>query len=299
MISTVLDNNYNLQKISEHIHFDELSPYKGCKFKIHEDVYVSIIATKETSFYTTSATESFKLQEGYSFLKYLPKDTLIEIKSLAINSKCLFIIYSKDFIDRLGTEEHRFFQLIQIYTPHTIQDVAIHSSVVELLQVNGPAYLRNIQQKSKVLEIFFKQLTFISNLQEKDTVNLRLEEIKKVEKAKKLIDENISNTYTIPELSRIIGTNEQYLKQHFKQQYGMTIRSYILKNKMNHAKELLLKGDYKVAVIANKIGYKHATHFTTAFKRYFGFLPNSIRFNWIAYLSPYYLDLELELLCIL
>lgn len=297
MISTVLDNNYTLHKISEHIHFDELSPYKGCKFKILEDVYVSIIATKETSFYTSSGTESFKLQEGYSFLKYLSKDTLIEIKSLTINSKCVFIIYNKNFIDRLGTEEHRFFQLIENYTPNAIQDVAIHSAVIELFNVNIPVYLRNIQQKSKVLEIFFKQLAFISSLQEKDTGNLRLEEMKKVEKAKKLIDENISNTYTITELSRIIGTNEQYLKQHFKQQYGMTIRTYILKNKMNHAKELLIKGDHKVAVIANKIGYKHATHFTTAFKRYFGFLPNSIKFNWLAYLSPYYLDLEL--LCIL
>lgn len=299
MINTVLENNYDLHKISEHIHFGELNPYKGCKFKIHEDVYVSIIATKESSFYTTSGTESFKLKEGYSFVKYLSKDDLIEIKSLAMNSKCLFIIYSRDFIDGLGIEEHRFFQLIQNYTPQTIQDTAIHTSVIELLQVNVPAYLRNIQQKSKVLEIFFKQLAFISHLQEKDSVTLRLEEMNKVEKAKNLIDENISNTYTIPELSRIIGTNEQYLKQHFKQQYGMTIRTYILKNKMNHAKELLIKGDHKVAVIANKIGYKHATHFTTAFKRYFGFLPNSIRFNWLAYLSPYYLDLELELLCIL
>jgi AraC-like DNA-binding protein len=117
--------------------------------------------------------------------------------------------------------------------------------------------------------------------------------MQKVERAKKLIDDNISNTYTIIELSKMIGTNEQYLKQYFKQQYGMTIRTYILKNKMNHAKELLINGNDKVAVIATKIGYKHATHFTTAFKKYFGFLPNSIRFNWLAYLSPY----SLELLC--
>lgn len=297
MIKRVLENNYDLHKISNHIQFGELNTYQGCKFKIHEDAYVSIIATKETSFYFASGTESCKLKEGHSVLKYLSKDDLIEIKSLTINSQCLCIVFSKPFIDRLGTEDHKFLQLIQNYTPHTIQDASIHAAVIELLMENAPSYLRNIQQKSKVLEIFFKQLAFISNLQEKNTVNLRLEEMKKVENAKKLIDENIANTYTIPELSRIIGTNAQYLKQHFKQQYGMTIRAYILKNKMNHAKELLIKGDHKVATIATEIGYKHATHFTTAFKKYFGFLPNSFRFNLITYLSPYYLDLEL--LCIL
>lgn len=295
MINTVLENNYDLQKISDHIQFGELKTFKGCKFKLNEDAYISLIATQETSFYISSNKKSLKLQEGNSFLKYLSKDDYMEVSSTTLDSKCLCIIYNRDFMDHLGSEDQRFFQLIHDYYPGKILDPSIHSSVKELINSTAPAYLRKIQQKSKVLEIFLKQLAFISNPKGEDLINLRQEEIRKAEKAKELIDENISNTYTISELSRIIGTNEQYLKQHFKHQFGMTIRTYILKNKMNHAKELLITGDLKVAVIANRIGYKHATHFTTAFKRYFGFLPNSIRFNLVAYLSPYYL----EILCII
>jgi len=32
-----------------------------------------------------------------------------------------------------------------------------------------------------------------------------------------------------------------------------------------------------VAETSKKMGYKHATHFTNAFKKYFGFLPNKIK----------------------
>jgi len=46
---------------------------------------------------------------------------------------------------------------------------------------------------------------------------------------------------------------------------------------MEYAKSLLVENDLSIAEIADKTGYKHATHFTTAFKKYFGFLPNKIK----------------------
>ena len=50
---------------------------------------------------------------------------------------------------------------------------------------------------------------------------------------------------------------------------------------MQFAKELLVLGNEKIQVVAEKVGYKHATHFTAAFKKYFGHLPTKIRSVWI------------------
>jgi AraC-like DNA-binding protein len=34
-----------------------------------------------------------------------------------------------------------------------------------------------------------------------------------------------------------------------------------------------------VAAIAMEVGYKNATHFTAAFKKYFGYLPSDVKNN--------------------
>ncbi|COY90275.1 DNA-binding domain-containing protein%2C AraC-type [Mycobacterium tuberculosis] len=103
----------------------------------------------------------------------------------------------------------------------------------------------------------------------------------KIQMAKKLIDEDLSQNHTITELAKAVGTNEQYLKKHFKQYYGKTIMSYITEMKMEHAKKLILMGKYRVSDVARMTGYKHSTHFTTAFKKYFGIIPNSLRYTFL------------------
>jgi len=46
---------------------------------------------------------------------------------------------------------------------------------------------------------------------------------------------------------------------------------------MEKARQLLTAGDMKIAEVAHTLGYKHATHFTAAFKKHVGFLPNKVR----------------------
>jgi AraC-like DNA-binding protein len=46
---------------------------------------------------------------------------------------------------------------------------------------------------------------------------------------------------------------------------------------MERSKKMLLNDKIKIAEVAEKLGYSHATHFTSAFKKYFGYLPNKLR----------------------
>ena len=103
----------------------------------------------------------------------------------------------------------------------------------------------------------------------------------KIMLAKKIIDTDLSRNYTIHELAKTVGTNEQYLKKYFKQYFGKTVMSYITEAKMEHAKNLIMTGEYRVSDVARMTGYKHSTHFSSAFKKFFGFIPNSLRYTFL------------------
>ncbi len=78
-------------------------------------------------------------------------------------------------------------------------------------------------------------------------------------------------------LAHMVGTNEYHLKKRFKMVFGTTVYGYLHAYKMEQAKQLLIAGDLNISQVSDKMGYKHATHFTKAFKKRFGFLPNKIR----------------------
>ncbi len=46
---------------------------------------------------------------------------------------------------------------------------------------------------------------------------------------------------------------------------------------MNEARRLLLSGEMNIAEVADTVGYKNPNHFTTAFKKYFGFVPSELK----------------------
>lgn len=126
---------------------------------------------------------------------------------------------------------------------------------------------------AQIFEILYHQLT--DNLQE-ETHQLSIH-YDKVKLAKSIIHEDLSKKITIPELAKIVGTNEQYLKKYFKVYYGKTIASYTTEVKMEHARTLLSSGKHLIVDVSRMTGYKHSTHFTTTFKKYYGFKPIQLK----------------------
>ncbi len=99
----------------------------------------------------------------------------------------------------------------------------------------------------------------------------------KIKEARKEIVGNLKNPPSIQELSRKVGTNECDLKKHFKEMFNQTIYGYVREQKIKMARELLKSSDKSISEIAGELGYKHATHFTAAFKKQTGLLPKQLR----------------------
>lgn len=140
----------------------------------------------------------------------------------------------------------------------------------------GKNNLKSIECELLLLKTLLIQFQTLTRDEDQKAV-LNNSHHEKIMLARDIIEQDLSQNYTIPELAKLIGTNVQYLKTYFKQYFGQTIMSYSTEKKMVYAKELILTGNHRVADVARMTGYKHSTHFTTAFKRYYGFIPNSLR----------------------
>jgi AraC-like DNA-binding protein len=78
-------------------------------------------------------------------------------------------------------------------------------------------------------------------------------------------------------LSKRIGTNPCKLKQLFRQHFETTPYGMLLDIRMQQAAQLLKNRQTPINKIAESVGYQHPSNFSTAFSRYFGYSPKSLK----------------------
>ncbi|AOW21758.1 helix-turn-helix domain-containing protein [Urechidicola croceus] len=137
---------------------------------------------------------------------------------------------------------------------------------------------RKLYLKAKVLELLANQIENYNNfnIKNKQVVN-QDNIIKKLYLIRQLIAENLDQNLTLVNLSRELMLNEFEIKTEFKRIFGLSIHEYAINEKMRKAKDLLNTTQLPIYSIAEKIGYKNATHFSAAFKRSFGITPKKFR----------------------
>ncbi len=97
-----------------------------------------------------------------------------------------------------------------------------------------------------------------------------------VREAARFIEINFQNPITVTGVSRHTGLDRAYFSRLFRRQTGMTLQAYLVRCRMEKARELL-GGGLSVAQAANSVGYADGAAFARAFKRYWGSAPGSHR----------------------
>jgi len=82
---------------------------------------------------------------------------------------------------------------------------------------------------------------------------------------------------TVSVLARRVGTNTSKLKQLIRQFFDTTPYGIVLERRMHHAHDLLKTENYSIAMVAEAVGYQHASNFSAAFMRYFGYSPKFLK----------------------
>lgn len=138
--------------------------------------------------------------------------------------------------------------------------------------------------KSKIIELLALQFSQFELLAQNTRAHLLKKDIyDKMNEAREILIGSSERQLSLRKLAHMVGTNEFNLKKQFKVAFGTTVFGYLNQYKMERAKAMLIAGDVKIAEVSDKMGYKHATHFTSAFKKYFGYVPNKIKMLFLLF----------------
>ena len=97
-----------------------------------------------------------------------------------------------------------------------------------------------------------------------------------VDFAVQYIDNNYANI-KISDVAKYIGINRTYFSNIFRKKMYMSPQEYLMQVRMNRGKELLMRMDEPVYMIAQSVGYEDQLSFSKIFKKRYGLSPENYR----------------------
>ncbi len=92
-----------------------------------------------------------------------------------------------------------------------------------------------------------------------------------------LEEELHASSFSLSVLAEKIGLSNGYLSRLFKQNFNMPYREYLLAQRINKAKILLIGSDKKIFEVSCAIGFEDPNYFSAMFKRETGYTPSGYR----------------------
>ena len=89
------------------------------------------------------------------------------------------------------------------------------------------------------------------------------------------VDAYLDRDLTLTELAAIAHLSPNYFTRSFKQSTGFTPHQYVIRQRIERAKRLLLEGTLAIADIAVEVGFAHQSHLNRHFKRWVGVTPKA------------------------
>jgi len=98
-----------------------------------------------------------------------------------------------------------------------------------------------------------------------------------VEKVQQFMLTHLDEEFSRERLAEQVYLNPAYLSRLFRRETGLSLTDYMVRLRMNKAKEQLENGNQKVSDIAFMVGYANFSHFSKLFKKTTGLTPQEYR----------------------
>ena len=85
------------------------------------------------------------------------------------------------------------------------------------------------------------------------------------------------SSISIPELSRMVGLSPRKLNGSFRAVTGVTVFEWLVKLRLDLARDLLLEDSQPVRAVSQAMGYGNVNNFINAFTKRFGIPPGRFR----------------------
>ncbi|AGF58047.1 two-component system response regulator YesN [Clostridium saccharoperbutylacetonicum] len=146
------------------------------------------------------------------------------------------------------------------------------------------SFLEDIYDLSQITNIGFLGVETLENIEKQliGNINKLILIIKEynlnqgdniVQRACEYVLTHIDEDITLTAIANNFNISKNYLCSIFKQQTGENFLEYTTKAKMERAKILLKKYNYKVYEVSDMLGYKETAYFGKLFKKYTGYTP--------------------------
>lgn len=87
----------------------------------------------------------------------------------------------------------------------------------------------------------------------------------------------LSYTFSLQEMAEHFGVHMSYLSQYFNSCMGITVNDYVIRLKIEKAKEMLVKSNHSIDSIGEMTGYTNVSSFIRRFKQVCGVTPGEYR----------------------
>jgi two-component system response regulator YesN len=171
-------------------------------------------------------------------------------------------------VQAVGIKYQLYYMVCDYYETYQI-------NVQQLLLDNGDE-LRNWKENSsgQVLE------TWLENV--KNRMLTYLQQSRKeipiiVNRAKKYIEEHMTEDISLYQISQEVAISPSYLSTLFKKYAGSGVTEYIARMRISEAKKMLRETGKKVYQISEEVGWGNPQYFDRIFKRYVGVTPAEYR----------------------
>ncbi|WP_055106971.1 AraC family transcriptional regulator [Paenibacillus ihumii] len=98
-----------------------------------------------------------------------------------------------------------------------------------------------------------------------------------IRKAIEWIERSYSQKITVMDIARSVGLDRTYLSGLFKEQFGVSLQTFLLEYRMNRAIELLRNPDLAISDVSRSVGYTDPFLFSKMFKKVTGHSPRASR----------------------
>jgi transcriptional regulator GlxA family with amidase domain len=105
-------------------------------------------------------------------------------------------------------------------------------------------------------------------------------------RAKDLIDREYARQLDVPTLAKEALASTAHFSRSFRQAFGETPHRYLLRRRIERAKELLRGTELSVTDVGLEVGFRSLGSFSTAFRELVGEPPSAYRSRWGATEPP-------------
>lgn len=153
---------------------------------------------------------------------------------------------------------------------------AVFSYAQQALKLGVQDYLLKPIDKEEMKKALTKALKTAENNKKSRRTGKRIKELEadgnQVEESVRVVKNYIAEHYSEPltreSLASLVYLNADYLSRLFKKYTGLTLMDYVIWERMERAKQMLLESSLSVSEIALEVGYSNTAYFTKMFKKH-------------------------------